>query len=111
MLALNLLTQIIIYSVFRFVAHVPALYFITILFNGICLGGVTAISAIYCQLVFSTKWGSKVFGIYVNGMSISNFIQYGLVIGLAPLITLDGIIYICLGIVIFIFIVMICTNF
>jgi hypothetical protein len=97
--------------VFRFVAHVPALYFITVLLNGICLGGLTAISAIYCQVVFGRKWGSKVFGIYVNGMTISNFIQYGLVIGAAPHITLDGIIYICLGLVVFIFIVMVCTNF
>lgn len=103
--------QIIVYSSFRYAVHNPGAYLFLILINGICVGGNIAATPTYCQIVFGIKWGSKVFGLYIISLSIANFLQYGLLVGVAPIISLDGVIYICLGIVILALFILIITNF
>jgi hypothetical protein len=109
--SLNFLLQIIVYSSFRYAVHYPGAYLFLILLNGICVGGNIAVTPTYCQIVFGIKWGSKVFGFYIISLSIANFLQYGLLIGVAPLISLDGVLYICLGIVILALFILIITDF
>ena len=109
--AVNLIIQIIIYATFRFIPYTPGLYLVYVLLIGICFGGFTSVNPTYCQIVFGNKWGSKIFGIYVISVSIGNFIQYGFVVGLSPRITLDGVIYICLGLVSFALFLLVINNF
>ena len=110
-IALNLVIQIIVYSTYRFTAYTPGLYMLFVFLIGCCFGGFTSANPTYCQIVFGNKWGSKIFGIYVISVSIANFVQYGFVIGLSPHITLNGVIYICLGMVTFALFVLVFTNF
>lgn len=41
--------------------------------------------------------GSKIYGIYALVLAVANAVQFAYVIGLTPLITFDGVIYLCLG--------------
>jgi len=47
--------------------------------------------------VFGQRTGSNIYGFIFFAISTANFIQFGYVKGLAPLITFNGIIYVCLG--------------
>ena len=110
-IALNLIIQIVVYSTYRFTAYTPGLYLIFVFLIGCCFGGFTSVNPTYCQIVFGNKWGSKIFGIYVISVSIANFVQYGFVVGLSPSITLNGVIYICLGLVTFALFLLAISNF
>ena len=108
---LNLLVQITLYATFRFTVHIPGLYFLYVFLNSLCSGGFVSIIPSYCHIVFGVEYGSKIFGIFIIFLSLANFLQYGFVVGLSPLITLDGVIYICLGIVVFALILTVVTEF
>lgn len=109
--AINLLTQIIIYSVIRFSVLIPGLYLFLIFLSGVCFGGFTVITPTFSQIVFGTTIGSKVYGIYAQVLAISNFVQFAYVLGLKKYLTFDGIIYLCLGKAIIAFFLVIIPSF
>lgn len=61
------------------------------------MGGFLVLTPTYLQVVFGQKTGSNLYGIFWEVFGLTNLLQYGFVAGLSPLITFDGIIYICLG--------------
>lgn len=62
-----------------------------------CIGATFSLAPSFSQLVFGQRTGSNIYGLVFLAIASSNFIQFGFVKGLAPLITFNGIIYICLG--------------
>lgn len=96
-ITLNLIIQIIIFSIIKFTVVNSGAYLFLILLNGICIGGFLVSAPTFLQIVFGQVIGSNSYGIFWTAFGLSNFLQYGFVSGLSPIITFDGVIYICLG--------------
>lgn len=92
-----IIIEITVFSSIRFTLHLPGLYLILVCLVNCCFGGFISLTSAYCNFVFGHRIGSKIFGIYLITLGCATFAQFGLVLGLSPIITLDGVIYIVLG--------------
>lgn len=108
---LNLVIQIIIFSIIRFTVTNSGAYLFLILLNGICMGGILVGAPTFLQIVFGQVTGSNSYGIFWEVFGLSNLLQFGFVSGLSSKITFDGIIYICLGMSIISLLFVIFGNF
>lgn len=108
---LNISIQIIIYSALRFSVESYGGFMLLIILINLCLGGFLGTTPTFVQLVFGVKVGSNAYFFFWEIFGVSNMIQYAFVNGLAPKITFNGIIYICLGMSIFSGFLAIVSNF
>ena len=96
-LMICIIIEIIVFSSIRFTLHLPGLYLVLVCLVNCCFGGFISLTSAYCNFVYGHRIGSKVFGICLITTGCATFAQFGLVLGLSPIITIDGVIYIVLG--------------
>lgn len=103
--------QIIIFSTIRFTVNIQGLFLFYIFMSNVCIGGLLGTTPTLLHLIFGVKVGSSAYAVYWQVFAISNFLQYGFVIGLSPLISFDGVLYICLGMTVLAMIFILLANF
>ena len=64
-----------------------------------CLGGIFVITPTAALYIYGQQIGTNIYGIYWETFALSNFVGYLYVSQLSKVIGFDGIIYVCLGMV------------
>lgn len=111
MLFLNLVIQLIVYSILRFTVYTVGVYLFLLFLNGCCLGGFLVLTPTFLQIVFGEVVGPNIYGFFWEIFGLANLVQYAYVSGLSNKITFNNVIYICLGMSVFSLILVIFGNF
>ena len=65
----------------------------------------------FLQIVFGDRVGSNIYGFFWEVFGLANLVQYAYVSGLSSKITLNNVIYICLGMSLIALLLVIVINF
>jgi hypothetical protein len=65
----------------------------------------------FLQIVFGERVGSNIYGFFWEVFGLANLVQYAYVSGLSSKITLNNVIYICLGMSFIALLLIILSNF
>jgi len=90
----------LVLSTIRFSASIPELYLIEVFLINSCLGGLFVITPTASLYIYGNRTGTNIYGVYWSVFSVANFVGYIYVSQLSKLIGFDGIIYVCLGMVV-----------
>lgn len=75
------------------------------------LGGLLVIAPTFSAVVFGKEVGAKIFGMFWCSFALGNFLQYVYLVTLEPNLTLNGIIYVCLGMNVLNVVIILVYNF
>jgi len=101
----------IVYATIRFTVYNKAAYLVEIFLINTCLGGLLVTTPTVVQTIFGQKTGSNIYGFFWCVIATGNWIQYFYVANLSYTIGFNNIIYICLGMGVLAFPILVFNNF
>ncbi len=98
-------------STIRFTTSLKEIYLIEVFLINSCLGGLFVLTPTAAICIYGSKTGTNIYGIYWSVFSLANLFGYFYVSQLSKLIGFDGTIYVCLGMVLCAFPLVIFNKF